>query len=119
MSKLVIREYIDVMANDKQDEVIYLSRIAQTVRVVQLMLDMLDASEQQLALQLNTEHGQRMDVARLYSDKDVAERYGVHVRTARDWISSGRIRGFRMDRRWYSRADWLDEYEGQMAVELE
>lgn len=93
-----------------------MSRTAQTSRVVQLMLDMLEASEQQQVLQqLNREHGQRIDVARMYSDQEVADRYGVHVRTAREWIASGRLKGCKVDRRWYSRADWLDEFEKQNA----
>ncbi|MGG1638065.1 helix-turn-helix domain-containing protein [Paenibacillus sp. NRS-1760] len=79
---------------------------SQMIRVIRLMLDMLDAPDQQFLLQqLNQEHGLQFDVASLYSDRDVAERYDVHVRTAREWITSGRINGFQMDRRWYSRED--------------
>lgn len=76
------------------------------------MLDMLDEADRKLALQhLIKDHRLQMDVVRLYSDRDVAERYGVHVRTAREWITSKRIKGFQLDRRWYSRADWLGEFE--------
>ncbi len=89
-----------------------MSQVTQTARIVQLMLDMLATEQQQLVLQqLNKEHGLRSDVARMYSDREVAERYDIHVRTAREWIASGRLRGCQIDRRWYSRADWLDEFE--------
>lgn len=89
-----------------------MTKVAQTARVVQLMLDMLDTSDRQLVLQqLNKEHGLRSDVARMYSDKDLADRYGVNVRTARDWIVSGKLRGCQICGRWYSRADWIDEFE--------
>lgn len=77
-----------------------------------MMLDMLPAPEQHLVLQqLNKQHGFSIDVARIYSDKDIAERYGVHVRTAREWIISGRLKGCQIDRYWYSRADWLDQFD--------
>lgn len=91
-----------------------MSKTMQLTRVIQLMMDMLDAAEQLLVLQqLNKDHGLKVDVARLYSDREVAERYSVHVRTARDWIASGRLKGCQISGRWYSRADWLDEFESQ------
>lgn len=89
-----------------------MSMVTQTARAVQLILDMLDASDQQLVLQqLNKEHALSIDVARVYSDSELADRYGVDVRTARKWIVSGQVRGFKNGTRWYSRADWIDEYE--------
>lgn len=90
-----------------------MSKISQTSRIVQLVLDMLETDEQELVLQkLNNELGIRNDIARIYSDKDLAERYGVDVRTARKWISNGKIKGFQNENgRWYTRSDWIDEYE--------
>lgn len=89
-----------------------MSRTAQTTRAVQLLLDMLEATDRQLVMQqLNKEHGFQIDVARMYSDQEVAERYGVHVRTARSWIASGKLLGCQIEKRWYSRADWLDHFD--------
>jgi len=58
----------------------------------------------------------QLDVPRMYTDHEVAERYQVHVRTVRGWITSGRLRGCRIDRYWYVRADWLDEFERKEMV---
>lgn len=96
-----------------------MSHVAQTARAIQLILDMLESADRQLVLQqLNNEHGLKMDVARMYSDREVAERYGVHVRTVRSWITSGQLKGCQIDRYWYSRADWLNEFEVNHMKEL-
>lgn len=86
--------------------------ISQTTRIMQLMLDMLNASDRELVMQqLNRDYGIQDDVARIYSDKELSERYNVDVRTARKWIVNGKIKGFKNDGRWYTRADWIDEFE--------
>ena len=72
---------------------------------------------QEAVRQLNREIGlQQLDVPRMYRDHEIAERYGVHVRTVRSWITSGRLRGCQIDRYWYSRADWLDEFERKEVI---
>lgn len=89
-----------------------MSMVSQAARAAQMVLDMLTPDDQKLVLQqLNKEQGTRMDVSRIYSDKELAERYGVDVRTARKWISEGRISGFQNAGRWYTRADWIEEFE--------
>jgi uncharacterized protein (DUF1697 family) len=71
-----------------------------------------DDQRQEAVRQISKELGlQQLDVPRMYTDHEVAARYQVHVRTVRNWITSGRLRGCRIDRYWYSRADWLDEFE--------
>lgn len=87
--------------------------LTNAVNAIRSILSMLPPDDQHEALrQLTREHGMiQTDVPRMYSDQDVAERYGVHVRTARQWIVSGRLRGAQIAGRWYSRADWLNEFE--------
>ena len=71
-----------------------------------------DDQRQEAVRQISKELGlQQLDVPRMYTDHEVAARYQVHVRTVRNWITSGRLRGCQIDRKWYSRADWLDEFE--------
>lgn len=97
-----------------------MTQATQTARIVNLLMDMLDADDRQLVLQqIGKEQGFKVDIARLYSDRDVAERYGVHVRTAREWISSGKVKGCQIDRKWYSRADWLEEFERKSAEQAQ
>jgi excisionase family DNA binding protein len=94
-----------------------MAQVEQTSRVIQMLLDMLQSADRQLVLQqLNKEHGLRVDVARLYSDKEMAERYDVHVRTVRMWIANGRLTGCQIAGRWYSRADWMDEFEQKSTI---
>lgn len=84
----------------------------QTARIMQLILDMLDVTDRQLIIQqINKDYGVQDTVPRVFSDKELADRYDVNVRTARKWIVSGKIKGFQNDGRWYTRADWIDEYE--------
>ncbi|MEK4513635.1 helix-turn-helix domain-containing protein [Paenibacillus sp. FSL K6-2524] len=85
---------------------------AQSTRVLQTVLDMLDTPDRQFVIQqLNKDYGFQDTVPRVYSDKELAERYEVNIRTARKWIVNGKIKGFQNDGRWYTRADWIDDYE--------
>ncbi len=85
----------------------------QTTRIMRTVLDMLDTPDRQLVIhQISKDYGFQEVVPRAYSDKELAERYEVNVRTARKWLIIGKIRGFQNDDgRWYTRADWIDEYE--------
>ncbi len=86
--------------------------VNQTTRLMQVILDTLDAYDRQAVIQqVNKEYGIQDNIPRVYSDKELAERYNVNVRTARKWITNGKIKGFQNDGRWYTRADWIDEYE--------
>lgn len=52
---------------------------------------------------------------RILSDIDVAERFGVYIRTVQDWLISGQLRGFKEARKWFTRTDWLREFENVRA----
>lgn len=54
---------------------------------------------------------------RVLSDQDVAERYGVYIRTVQDWLISGELKGFKEARKWYTRSDWLREFENTKAAQ--
>lgn len=83
-----------------------------TTRIIQTLLDSLDSADQQLVLKrIIDERGPQNDVARMYSDTEVAERYGVHVRTVRIWMADGYLKGCQIASRWYSRADWLNDFD--------
>lgn len=85
----------------------------QAINAIRSVLLLIPEDQRQDAIrQLSRELGVgQLDVPRMYRDHEIAERYGVHVRTVRSWITSGRLRGCQIDRYWYSRADWLDEFE--------
>lgn len=51
----------------------------------------------------------------LLQDHDVAERYGVHIVRVREWLSRGELKGFKEARRWYTRSDWVKEFEERKA----
>lgn len=86
--------------------------VNQTKRIVQLTIDLLNKSDQQLLIQqIIEDYGVQEMVPKVFSDKELAERYDVDVRTARKWIVNGKIKGFKNDGRWYTRADWIDEFE--------
>lgn len=88
----------------------YLNQVVDAIRSILLLIP--EEQRQEAVRQLNRELGlQQLDVPRMYRDHDIAERYSVHVRTVREWIVSGRLRGVKIDRYWYSRADWLGEVE--------
>ena len=90
----------------------------QASRAIEHVLDMLDTDDRFMVLQeIRKSHGLNTDVARMYSDKEVAERYGVYVRTARDWIIKKKLKGCQIGSKWYSRADWLDEFDKQQALQ--
>jgi len=85
----------------------------QAINAIRSILQLVpDDQRQEAVRQISKELGlQQLDVPRMYTDHEVAARYQVHVRTVRNWITSGRLRGCQIDRKWYSRADWLDEFE--------
>ncbi|WP_044480480.1 MerR family transcriptional regulator [Paenibacillus antibioticophila] len=87
--------------------------VSQTTKVMRSILEMLDVPEQKLAIQqISKEYAVEDSVPRAYSDAELAQRYDVNVRTARKWLAAGKIKGFQNDDgRWYTRADWVDEYE--------
>jgi hypothetical protein len=53
----------------------------------------------------------------ILSDRDVAERFGVNLRTVQEWLVSGQLNGFKEARKWYTRTDWLREFENAKAKE--
>lgn len=90
----------------------------QAINAIRSVLLLIPEDQRQDAIrQLSRELGvQQLDVPRMYTDHEVAARYQVHVRTVRNWITSGRLRGIQIDRYWYVRADWLDEFERKEMV---
>lgn len=54
---------------------------------------------------------------KLLTDQDVAEMFGVNVRTVQDWMLAGELKGFKEARKWYTRTDWLREFENAKARE--
>lgn len=54
---------------------------------------------------------------RIMTDQEVADRFNVTVRTAQDWLLSGELRGFKEARKWYSRTDWVREFENNKSSE--
>lgn len=90
----------------------------QAINAIRSILQLIpDDQKQEAVRQISKELGlQQLDVPRMYRDHDIAERYGVCVVTVRKWIASGRLRGCQIDRKWYSRADWLDEFERKEAT---
>lgn len=53
----------------------------------------------------------------ILTDQQAAERYGVHIRTLQDWLLSGELKGFKEARKWYTRTDWMREFEDARAAE--
>lgn len=91
-----------------------MSQTINAIHSIRFMLDMLDTKDRLFVLkQLNAETGSESqnEAPRIYSDKQVAERYGVHFRTARKWIATGKLKGYQLNGKWYSRADWLDTFD--------
>lgn len=52
---------------------------------------------------------------RIMTDKDVAERYGVMVQTVQYWLLDGELQGFKKAKKWYTRSDWLRDFENRNA----
>ncbi|WP_337101999.1 hypothetical protein [Paenibacillus sp. YIM B09110] len=52
----------------------------------------------------------------ILTDRAVAEKFGVYVRTVQDWMLSGQLKGFKEARKWYTRSDWLREFEDAKAA---
>lgn len=51
------------------------------------------------------------------TDIEVAERFGVTIRTVQDWLLFGELQGFKERRKWFTRTDWLREFENSRAKE--
>lgn len=49
------------------------------------------------------------------TDQEVSKKYGVHVNTVHTWLKNGDLRGFKEARKWYTRTDWLREFEDSKA----
>ena len=54
---------------------------------------------------------------RILTDQEVADRFSTTVRTVQDWLLSGELKGFKEARKWYSRTDWVREFENAKAKE--
>lgn len=52
---------------------------------------------------------------KVLTDIAVAERFGVTIRTVQDWLLSGELKGFKEKRKWFTRSDWLREFENAKA----
>lgn len=50
---------------------------------------------------------------RVFSVKDVAERYGVHFRTVHNWIKSGQLKAFKSGRKYQVTESAIIEFEQQ------
>ena len=50
---------------------------------------------------------------RIFSVKDVAERYGVHFRTVHNWIKSRKLRAFKAGRKYQVTERAIIEFEKQ------
>ena len=50
---------------------------------------------------------------RVFSVKDVADRYGVHFRTVHNWIKSGQLRAFKAGRKYQIAESAIVEFERQ------
>ena len=50
---------------------------------------------------------------RIFSVKDVADRYGVHFRTVHNWIISGQLRAFKAGRKYQVTESAFIEFEQQ------
>lgn len=54
---------------------------------------------------------------KIMTDQEVADRFGVTIRTVQDWLLSGELNGFKEARKWYSRSDWVREFENAKSRE--
>ena len=53
---------------------------------------------------------------RIFSVKDVAERYGVHFRTVHNWIKSGQLRAFKAGRKYQITESAIVEFEQRASM---
>lgn len=54
---------------------------------------------------------------KVLTDQEVADRFKTTARTVQDWLLSGELKGFKEARKWYSRTDWVREFEDAKANE--
>ncbi|QMV44439.1 helix-turn-helix domain-containing protein [Cohnella cholangitidis] len=47
----------------------------------------------------------------IYTDQQVAERYNLSVYTVREWLKSGKLKGYKESRQWYVREPDLETFE--------
>ena len=50
---------------------------------------------------------------RVFSVKDVADRYGVHFRTVHNWIKTGQLRAFKAGQKYQVTESAIIEFEQQ------
>lgn len=91
-----------------------MSRVIQTTGIVSQLLNWLNPEEQKEVIRsLADGYGVRDKeiLPALYTDQQVAERYKVSVFTVREWLGSGKIRGFKEGRQWLVREPDLASFE--------
>lgn len=84
------------------------------VAIINQIISMQSVEEQRYVLDdLFERYGlrERINEPELLTDHVVAEKYGVHIITVQDWLKSGQLKGFKEARKWYTRTDWLREFE--------
>ncbi|QTH44920.1 helix-turn-helix domain-containing protein [Cohnella sp. LGH] len=91
-----------------------MSRVIQATGIVSQLLNWLNPDEQkEVVRSLVNGYGVR-DQERLpplYTDQQVAERYNVSVYTIREWLGSGKIKGFKEGRQWLIREPDIAAFE--------
>jgi len=91
-----------------------LSRTLQATGLISQLLNWLEPDEQkEVVRSLADGYGIRSPsgLPAIYTDQQVAERYNVSVYTVREWLTSGKLKGFKESRQWLVREPELSAFE--------
>ncbi|WP_438349903.1 helix-turn-helix domain-containing protein [Paenibacillus sp. FA6] len=94
-------------------------QIQMAITIINQIITMQSADNQRLILSdLFSRFGWlEKEEYQIMTDEEVAKRFGVTVRTVQDWLLSGELNGFKEARKWYSRTDWVREFENSKSSE--
>lgn len=58
-----------------------------------------------------------METQTIFTVEDIAKMFGVKETTVREWVSKGRIPGFKLGKRWFFKEDTVVEFINGMMQE--
>jgi|GEM_PF-2663306 hypothetical protein len=101
------------MSDNKLDNM-----VAMAISIINHIISMQSAEDQRVILSdLFARFGwPDREEYKLLTDHDVAEKFGVNIRTVQDWMLAGELKGFKEARKWYTRTDWVREFENAKAA---
>ncbi|RED54769.1 helix-turn-helix domain-containing protein [Cohnella lupini] len=91
-----------------------MSRTLQATGLITQLLSWLDQDEQtEVVRSLANGYGIRptSNLPAIYTDQQVADRYSISIYTVREWLSVGKLKGFKEARQWLIRESDLVAFE--------